>query len=401
MEAPAPERVKSGEAEQNKRLLFVVTEGWAFLRHRLPMAQAAQSNGFEVAVATQTGATAPDIESYGIRVFPIAVRRASFSPLADLRYMIGLRRICLEFQPDLVHNVSIKPILYGTLAARSAGVQAILNAFTGMSILFHENRNGGPPVQPWKGKLFLGLLRRVAGKGRTHYLVQNGDDERFVREHLSPDQGRLHLIPGSGVDTAAFSPRPEPPDENGIVATLVGRLLWSKGLNEFAAAAKILRDRRTPVRMVLVGSPDPANPTSVSESDLTDWVRAGLIEWWGEQSDIPGVWAKSHIAVLPSYREGLPKSLLEAAACGRPMVATDVPGCREIVRHGETGLLCPQGEPGALADAIEMLAKDREQRRSLGAAARLDVEQRLSAAVIGSAISDLYGRLTTDRGTGP
>ncbi len=377
-------------SNQRKKLLFVVTEDWAFLRHRLPMARAALDQGFEVAVATQGSAGTPKIEALGIQVFKAPVHRATLSPLADLRYMARLRAICRAFRPDLIHNVSVKPILFGTLAGRSAGVPTILNAFTGMSILFHDTPGSdAPPIAPWKGRLFLRLLRLLATSRRVRFLVQNADDETFVHENICHDAGRVFEIPGSGVDTTAFPMTPEPASKK-ITATLVGRLLWTKGVGEFVEAARLLHQRGVDVRMVLVGAPDPANPTTVGQGDLKDWVREGLVEWWGERTDIADIWAQSHVAVLPSYREGLPKSLLEAASSGRPMIATDVPGCRALVRHEETGLLCPAGDPASLADAIQRLALSPGVRCRMGLAAREDVEQRLSAAVVGQKIGRLY-----------
>lgn len=370
------------------RLLFVVTEDWAFLRHRLPMAMAAVAGGFEVAVATRVSRHGDAIREHGIQVYHTPLDRAGLSPLRDIRYLLRLVAVLRAFRPGLIHNVASKPILYGTMAARLAAPGArIINAFTGLGILFTEGaRTGRAKII---GGVLLAALRVLCRGRRVTMLVQNSDDRAFLAERGIGGGARTALIPGSGVDTDAFRPTPEP-GAGPVRALFVGRLLWTKGLGELAAAARILKDRGRDIRFVLVGAPDPGNPTSVSAADIEAWVRDGLVEWQGERSDIAACWAGAHIAVLPSWREGMPKSLLEAAACGRPMVATDVPGCRDLVRSGETGLLVPRGDAAALADAVDALAADPARRTAMGANARRDAETRFSAGIIGQQTQALY-----------
>lgn len=372
------------------RLLFVVTEDWAFLRHRLPMARAAQDVGLEVAVAVQAGRHAEAIRALGFTLFDAPVRRAGISPVRDLAYLTRLICAVRRFRPDIIHNVAAKPVLYGTLAARLARRSAtVINAFTGMGILFTGDGGGRRSLKSrLVGGLLLTLLRALCRGRKVRMLVQNADDRDFLAREAIGAAARTALIPGSGVDGEAFHPLPEPA-QGPVTATLVGRLLWTKGVGDFIAAARLLKDRRD-IRLVLVGTPDPGNPTSVSENELRMWAAEGLIEWWGERADIPGVWAQSHIAVLPSWREGLPKSLLEAAACGRPLVATDVPGCRELVRPGHNGILVPRGDAAALARALETLADDVDRRRAYGAAARRDIEERFSAARVAEQVAAMY-----------
>ncbi|MEQ8505372.1 MAG: glycosyltransferase family 4 protein [Rhodospirillales bacterium] len=381
------------------RLLFVVTEDWAFLRHRLPMAKAALAMGLNVAVATRVSNHADAIRALGIKVFDTPVERAGLSPIKDLRYLAHLARVFRRFRPDLIHNVAAKPVLYGTLAARLAARQAgIINAFTGLGILYTDDRDGRRSLKSRAlGCALMALLRGTCTSPRVHMLTQNPDD----RDHLIANgigrAERSHLIPGSGVDLDQFPARPEPPAPP-VRAVLVGRLLKTKGAVEFAEAAQILKDRGRGIHMVLVGAPDPGNPTTVTREQLDAWVNEGLIDWLGERNDIPAIWAESHIAVLPSYREGLPKSLLEAAASARPMIATDVPGCRELVKNGENGLLVPPGDAAALADAIEALAADSDKRNRFGAAARRSVERIFSAEAIGKKIAALYKVVLTEGG---
>jgi glycosyltransferase involved in cell wall biosynthesis len=383
---------------QRPRLLFIVTEDWAFLRHRLPMARAALDMGFEVAVATRVSGHADAIRALGITVFHTPVERAGLSPIGDLRYLARLICTLRRFRPHLIHNVAAKPILYGTLAARIAARGAVVvNAFTGLGILFTDGDGGRSRKSRLLGGLLMGMLRRLCGHTQVHMLVQNVDDRDFLMARGIGRADHMHLIPGSGVDLTQFPVTPEP-RSTPLRAVLVGRLLKTKGVEDFVQAARILKDRGRDIRMVLVGAPDPGNPTTVTRERIDAWVAEGLIEWTGERDDIAAVWASAHVAVLPSYREGLPKSLLEAAACARPLVATDVPGCRALVRDGENGLLVPPRDPAALADAIDRLAADGALRRAFGAAARADVEARLSQERIADAVRTLYRRLTNNTG---
>jgi len=380
------------------RLLFIVTEDWAFLRHRLPMARAAMDMGLEVAVATRVSVHADAIRALGITVFHTPVERAGLSPVGDLRYLVALICLLRRFRPHLIHNVAAKPILYGTLAARIAARGAVVvNAFTGLGILFTDGDGGRSLKSRALGGVLMGMLRRLCGHKQVHMLVQNADDRDFLAARGIGRAGHMHLIPGSGVDLAQFPATPEPPAPP-VRAVLVGRLLKTKGVEDFARAARILKDRGRDIRMVLVGTPDPGNPTTVTQDQIDAWVAEGLVEWAGGRGDIAAVWASAHIAVLPSYREGLPKSLLEAAASGRPLVATDVPGCRALVRDGENGLLVPPRDPAALADAIDRLAADGNLRRAFGTAARADVEARLSQERIAEAVQALYRRLMNGTG---
>lgn len=383
---------------QRPRLLFIVTEDWAFLRHRLPMARAAMDMGQEVAVATRVSEHADAIQALGIAVFHTPVERAGLSPVGDLRYLAGLICLLRRFRPQLIHNIAAKPILYGTLAARIAARGAtVLNAFTGLGILFTDGDGGRSLKSRALGGVLMGMLRRLCGHKQVHMLVQNTDDRDFLAARGIGRDGHMHLIPGSGVDLTQFPATPEPPAPP-VRAVLVGRLLKTKGVEDFVQAARILKARGRDIRMVLVGAPDPGNPTTVTQGRIDAWVAEGLVEWTGERDDIAAVWASAHIAVLPSYREGLPKSLLEAAACARPLVATDVPGCRALVRDGENGLLVPPRDPAALADAIDRLAADGDLRRAFGAAARADVEARLSQERIADAVQALYRRLMNGTG---
>jgi glycosyltransferase involved in cell wall biosynthesis len=370
------------------RLLFVVTEDWYFCSHRLPMARAAQAAGFEVAVATRVTAHGAQITSEGFRLIPLQkLSRQGRNPWGELAAIRELVAVYRREKPEVVHHVALKPVLYGALAARLAGVRGVVNAMAGLGFVFTARSLKARLLKPLVSAAFRFLLRR---KGSL-LLVQNSDDRAvFLQAGLIPPQA-VRLIPGSGVDISGFTPQPEAPGE--IVALCVARLLWDKGLGELVEAARLLRARGVRLCIQVAGDRDPANPACIPESTLDAWHAEGLVSLLGRRSDIAALWEQAHIAVLPSYREGMPKALLEAAACGRPLLSTDVPGCRALVRDGENGLLVPARSVPALADALQRLAEDPSLRQRLGAQARRDAEQIYSEQAVGAAVVQLYQSL--------
>lgn len=366
-------------------LLFLVTEDWYFCSHRLGLARAARQAGWRVVVATRFDRHRERLAAEGFDLVPLGLRRRSLDPLRELAAIAEIVAAYRRERPDIVHHVALKPAVYGSIAAWIAGVPAVLNAVAGLGYVFISDAPRARALRP----LLKGAFRRLFNRPNSHLVVQNADDfAAFVNVVRPP---ALHLIRGSGVDTTAFTAAPEP--EGVPVAALVGRMLWDKGVGEAVEAARILKRRGTAVRVVLVGPPDPDNPRSLTERQLRAWHAEGVVEWWGQRDDIAAVWRQAAIAVLPSYREGLPKALLEAAACGRPMVATDVPGCREMVRHEVDGLLVPMRQAEPLADAIQHLAENPGLRARFGAAARQRVEAELSDAAVNARFLALYRSL--------
>ena len=375
------------------RLLFVAGDDGFFFSHRMPIARAARDAGFAVAVACPLATHGDAIRAEGIRVLPIPMKRGRVSPLADLRTLVALVRIYRVERPDIVHAVAMKPVLYGGAAARLVGVPAVVGALTGVGYVFSSADFKARLLRP----LLRGALRWALNGRHTTCLTQNPDDAAFV-SGLGLDRRRIVVIPGSGVDTARFAPSPEP--EGPIDAAMVSRLLWDKGVSEFVEAARVARANNPEMRFTLIGTPDEGNPAAVPLAQLEGWRDEGLIDWQGHRDDIPAVWRESHIAVLPSYyAEGLPKALLEAAACGRPIVAADVPGSREIARDGESALLVPPRNPAALAAAILRLADDPALRARLGAGGRHLVEREFSEDRITGATLELWRRLLDPTGT--
>jgi glycosyltransferase involved in cell wall biosynthesis len=370
-----------------QKILYLVSEDWFFVSHRLPMARAAKNAGYDVHVVARVGDCADKIRSEGINLHPIQWRRGSMNPFRLMAAVAETRRLYRDVQPDLVHHVAILPIVIGSLAALGLPMSK-LNAFTGLGFTFASETARARLLRLMAGGFLGWLLKRSS----STVLVQNPDD-RAVIAKLGVTQGRIATIPGSGVDVDAFTPLPEPADSIGTVA-FVGRLLDHKGVRILVRAHEILIERGLGIRLLLAGAPDALNPTSIPEHLLDEWRKRPNLIMLGHVGDVRSVWRQAHIAVLPSRGgEGIPMSLMEAAACGRPMVATDVPGCREIARRGVNALLVPSDDPAALADAIETLMKDPGMRLRFGRAGRQLVVDEFSSARIGREIVALYARL--------
>ncbi|MFZ5761966.1 MAG: glycosyltransferase family 4 protein [Thermodesulfobacteriota bacterium] len=366
------------------KLLFLVTEDWYFCSHRLPLAQAAKEAGFDVVVVTRVRDHGEVIRRAGLRLVPCEWSRRGLNPFRELVVLAKLWRIYRREQPDIVHQVALKPVLYGTLAAWFAGCGRVVNAVAGLGFIFISSRKRARLLRP----LVRMALRWLLDRPGSRLILQNRDDvEQFIQEKLA-DPGKIILIRGSGVDLTRFVPEPERPEP--LVVLLASRLLWDKGVGEFVEAARRLRNQGANARFVLVGDGDSENPATIPRQQLAAWKEAGDIEWWGRRDDMPQILGMAHIVCLPSYREGLPKVLLEAAACARPLVATDVPGCREIVRSGENGILVPVRDAVALAAAIETLLGDPERRQQMGRVGRRMVEEGFAQEVVVDATMALY-----------
>jgi len=361
------------------KLAYVVTEDWYFYTHRLPFAQAAQKAGFEVVVITRYGSDAKRIEEQGIRVIPLAISRSGMNPLSELLTVSRLASLLRKEQPDVVHLIALKPVLLGNLAAYLARIPRRISTLAGLGTFFVDSR--------WS--LLAAIIRRVLSQILRHniVIVQNQDDEMFwVNAGVNAEQ--IIRLPGVGVDLGRFSPRPEPPGPPTVL--LAARMLWTKGIGEFVRAAEILKSSGVNARFVLVGPIDKGNPAAISQRQLIQWQTARLIEWWGYRRDMATVYHQAHVVTLPSYREGLPKVLLEAAASGRPIVATDVPGCREVVKHGHNGLLVPPRDPQALAQALHILIEQPNLRRQMGRRGRELVEQHFARDHVVRRILSIY-----------
>jgi glycosyltransferase involved in cell wall biosynthesis len=352
----------------NRLILFVVNDAGFFLSHRLPLALEAKNQGYEVCVATPRGDGVELIKEKGLRYRQLTLSRSGANPLAELRTIRNLYQLYRELRPLIVHHVTIKPVLYGTLAARMAKVSAVVNAISGLGFVFL--------ARGWFSVIgrsaVLASYRWLFSRKRLWVIVQNQDDYDYLLGKRCLSQDKIELIRGSGVDIDQFVMSAERGGRPIVV--LPARMLWDKGVGEFVEAAQHLHRIGIEARFVLVGGIDPNNPESVPAKRLAEWAREGDVEWWGNRKDMPAIYRDTHIVCLPSYREGLPKVLLEAAASGRAIVTTDVPGCREAVLEGVNGLLVPARESESLGAALKRLITDPELRRSMGQKGRVMAE---------------------------
>lgn len=349
-----------------RTLVYVCNVAWFFVSHRLALAKAAKASGYDVHVASDV--ERPDearaIEEAGLQFHRIKMRRGGLNPLADLGTLSQLTHLFRKHRPTIVHNVTIKPVLYGSLAARLAGTPAIVNAVSGLGYVFVDTARARG-LRAMVHRIYRLALRPAA----VRVIFQNEDDREVFTRNKLVDPDKTVLISGSGVDLQAFTPS-EPPPNRCVRIVLPARMLADKGVNEFAAAATLLRKRGLAVECLLAGGMDVANPAALTEQDLRRLEANGAVSWLGHVDDMKSLLRSAHIVCLPSYREGLPKALIEACAMARPIVTTDVPGCRDVVEHGANGLLVPVRDATALANALAALVQDPALRRQMGHRAR-------------------------------
>jgi glycosyltransferase involved in cell wall biosynthesis len=371
---------------------MVVNIEWYFRSHRLELAKALAAHGFDVTVAASVErGEAEAIKREGVRFLPLSLRRRSTNPAREVLTIAELVRLYRRERPDLVHHVTVKPILYGSIAARLAGTPAQINAIPGLGYLF-------------LGQGFRGRVRRrlamqayklaLAGV-RSRTIFQNAEDRHLFVAQGVVREDQTVLIRGAGVNVQKFLPLPEPPGRPLLM--LASRLLWDKGVGDFVEAVRLLKSHGTLCRAIIVGKPDTENPHALSIERLRQWEAEGIVEFWGHQTDMPHVLSQAAVVVLPTfYPEGLPKILLEAAASARAIVATDMPGCREVVRHGENGLLVPPRDPGALAGALGELIRDPPRRAAMGAAGRARAVEEFSEERVFAETLQVYRDLLGD-----
>lgn len=355
------------------RLLYFITEDWYFCSHRLPLAIAARDNGYDVGVITRVRDHGALIREAGLRLIPFEMSRRGRNPFQELAHVAALTQIYRHERPDIVHHVAMKPVIYGTIAARRAGAPHVVNALAGLGYAFTSSDLRARIMRPVIRHALARLLRE------SSVIIQNDTDRDFVAD-IGVPADRTHVVRGSGVDLNWFRPQPEPPVTPLVI--LPARLLRDKGILEFVGAARLLKARGVTARFALVGDPDPENPASVAESEIARWREEGIVELWGKRDDMPEVFAQCHLVCLPSYREGLPKVLLEAAASGRAIVTTNVPGCRDVVKDGANGLLVEARDVHGLAVAIATLIRDRALREKMGTRGRKMAEKSFSVARI-------------------
>ena len=370
-------------------LVFVVNTDWFFLSHRLPLAREAVRRGWRVTLVAPDTGRLDGLAAEGVGVVDLPLSRSGTNPLAEAPTLAFLARLYRRLQPDLIHHVTPKPVVYGSLAARAVPRVPVVNAVSGLGYAF-IGKPWWHPLPPAVRQLYRIALRRP----RSTAVFQNDTDLDQLAGAGLVDPDRAVLIRGSGVDVERFAPAPEP--AGAPVVLLAARLLRDKGVGEFVQAARTLRQQGVEARFALVGTLDPGNPAGVDRATVEGWVAEGAVEWWGYRSDMPEVYRQSTVVALPSYREGLPKALLEAGATARTLVATDVPGCRDVVTHEQTGLLVTARDAGALADALARVLADPDLRQRLRQSARADVEANHAVDHIVAQHFALYERLLAE-----
>lgn len=371
----------------SRTLLFVVNVDWFFLSHRLPIALEARRQGYSVHIATGLTDKLDELQRHGLVVHPLALDRSSTGLGNAWRTMMQLWQVFRAVRPNVVHLVTIKPVLLGGLVARLTGEPAVVAAVSGLGFVFVA-RGAKAMVRRW---LVGGLYRVALGHRNLRVIFQNPDDRASISRLAHLSSSKIEMIRGSGVDLTQYVHTPLPP---GVpVVVLAARLLADKGVREFVQAARLLRQQGVAARFCLVGSVDPANPASLTDVELAQRASEGVVELWGQRTDMPEVLRAAHVVVLPSYREGLPKVLLEAAACGRAVVTTDVPGCSDAIDPGVTGVLVPVRNAAALADAIKCLISDPARCQSMGDAGRALAESAFDVRQVVAAHMRIYQEL--------
>lgn len=375
---------------QKPKILYFVTVDWFFCSHFMDRAMAARDAGYEVCVLTSAGHHRETIEAAGLRLIPLDIDRRSLNPVGALHTLWQLVQVLRRERPDVLHQVALKPILLGGIAARITGVKRIVNALVGGGYLFTSDATLMRGLRP----LVQLALRFLLNPPGSRVIFENQDDlDAFVNARQVRAQDAV-LIRGAGVNVEQFTPGA--PRHTRPLVVVPARLLWDKGLGEFVAAARLLKEHGVDARFALVGDVDPGNRASIDKAVLDAWKAEGVVELWGFRPDMPKVLAEADIVCLPSYREGLPKALLEAMAAGLPCVTTDVPGCREAVRDGDNGSLVPPRDHVALAEALKRLIQDPSLRHQMGQRGRARVLAEFASPIICQQTLQVYeGTLTS------
>jgi glycosyltransferase involved in cell wall biosynthesis len=356
----------SASVPGRRKIIFLIAEDWYFWSHRLSLARAALRNGYEVIIATRVSKHGQKILDEGFRLVPLSLSRESYSPLKELRTIIELRRLYGKERPDVVHQVALKPVLYGSIAALGRGNIRVINALAGLGYLVASSTLKARILRIAVWSAFGYFLRRSGSR----VIFQNEEDRDAIITTLKVPPENTVLIRGAGVDLETFSPAALEPAGTPVVI-LPSRMLWNKGVKEFVEAARLLRAEGVKARFVMVGDTDSASPSGMPRQQLAAWHEEGVIEWWGRVEEMVSVYQGATVVCLPSHGgEGVPKSLLEAAACGRAIVTTNVPGCRDVVHDNVNGLLVPAKNVTELATAIRRLLENPILRSRMGIAGR-------------------------------
>ena len=376
-----------------KKILLNISEDWFFLSHFLSRALCAQKAGFEIYVCCNETNKRKIIENNGIKFIKLPYKRSNINPLYELYILLRFIFILKKIKPDIVHNIALKSIIHGSIASKILNIKSVINAPVGMGYVFISNDLKARVLRPVLKFLLINLLDSHKGRNKKNRVIfENNDDLDYFINLKAVNSKSACVISGAGVEVDKFIYKRKKINKIPTVV-LVARMLKDKGIYEFIEAYKLLQDRKIKCRFILVGDIDPINPSSIEKSFLQNCHREKRIEWLGWIDNIDKVLWETDILCLPSYREGLPKSLIEGAAAGLPLVSTDTVGCREVVIDGLNGFLVPIKDSKKLADAIEKLILDSELRRSMGEESRKLAKSRFSSSIINSLTMKVYNEL--------
>lgn len=371
--------------ERKPKIVYVINDENFFFSHRASLVIDVQKI-YDVHIVLPTSIRRNEIEKMGVKVYDLPLSRKGLNPLLDAQTTMSLYLLFRKIRPDIVHNFTIKPAIYSSLAARWAGVSKIFTTITGMGFVFTENTLSRLALQ----KLVLWLYSRAFDTDKVKVIFQNSEDQSIFLSETSLDKARAFLVPGSGVrkDKFAVTPEPSSPPFRIVVPC---RMLWDKGVGDVAAAARILNTTH-PGRFefILAGRLDPSNPSAIEETQLRHWESDGLVKWLNHVEDMNALFQSCHIVCLPSYREGIPLALLEAALCKRAIITTDVPGCRDLIKDKVNGVLVPHKNATRLAQGILELANNPELRHQVSEEAREETLQKYTTEVINTQIMEIY-----------
>ena len=358
------------------KLHFVVNEDWAFVSHFFERAVAAQAAGYSVGISAHCGEKQSLLKGAGFTLYPHNISRSGTNPFIEIRNLLAMVKVFRESQPDIIHLIALKPIVIGAIAARIYGKAQVVCAPIGMGYLFSSSDRKARFLQP----VIRFMLRRILSLRNTQVIIENDEDCESLISGKFVEKSNIQVIKGAGVDLSLYKATPENLDTQ--IVTLFARILRDKGVLDYVEAANIVHTQFPNAVFQLVGDCDPANPTSFGENEVRSWETVGAIKWLGYRTDVPELLAASNIVCLPSYREGLPKTLIEACAAQRAIVATDVTGCREVVAHESNGLLAPVRNPQKLAEAISQLLRDPIQRTAFAKNGRDRAETEFASSIV-------------------
>lgn len=379
-----------------KKILYILQPHETGATHRLPLLKAAIDAQYDVHIATQKDSPAWNIlKKYNFSIHPIYLTRFGLNPLRDINTVKDIRSLIRSLQPDIIHNVSIKPVLYGNIALRLSHVSkskkaASVSTISGLGTVFTLN-----DLKTRTIKVLVIILYRLALSNKNKKIIfQNSDDQITLTKAAKLSCNDTALIKGSGVDIDDF--RPQTKENEDVLVILIARMLWAKGIKEFVDASRLIKEQNSKTRFVLVGGLDSQSPDAIPEDTIIEWTKEGIIEWWGEREDMDAIYKEASIIVLPSHREGMPKVLLEAAASGLPVVTVDTPGCREAVIHNKTGFVTPPKNPDELAKGINNLLKNPQSRIKMGGYAREHAVKNFSTKKVARDTLKIYDELLRD-----